>query len=69
MLRLAQIASDSEDHDGVWKAVRDHGNEGRDDEWCYWWCDGRWRGWGGKVISIGDRKADKGCILKRKFGI
>lgn len=61
----AEAAPDSEDNDGVWETVRDHGYEGRNDERCNRWCNGRWRGWGWKVGGLdrggSHRDGSNGC--------
>ena len=43
----------TEDHDGVWTWVRDHGLEGGDNIGHDWWCHRRgWRRWGGCGLSV-----------------
>ena len=49
---IVKASPDPEDYDGVWETVWDNGDERRDDEWCYWWCHGRWRWWRGKVSYL-----------------
>ena len=57
--RLIRVSDYFFKEDFEWKdwfllSVWNYGHERRDDEWCNWWCHGRWGGWWGEVIEEAD---------------
>lgn len=50
-LYTVKASPNSENNDGIWKAVWNNGHERGNDEWCHRWCNGWWRGWR-RIVSF-----------------